>query len=375
MIPLFKVYMNELAIEFASDILRSGYIGQGKVVDQFENKLSDWFEHPYVVTTNTGTSALHLALYMLKYYGFAGLPGSNKVLTSPMTCSATNMPIVVNGYDIVWVDIDPDTLLMDLDDLEKKIDYDTRIIIIPYWGGACVDLEKLDAIRERCYRKHGFHPVVIEDCAHAFGTTYRGIKVGRWGNWSMFSLQAIKHITSIDGGVLLLPGETHYEVAKLMRWYGIDRENNKNFRCDLDIKVEGFKFHMNDVCAAVGLSNFKDIEWILEKHRDNARYYNERLKGVDGVTSLSVDKDVNSAYWLYTILVDRRDDFIKAMADRGVAVSQVHERNDKFSCFNKYETELPNLDKVSDKIVNIPVGWWVTAAERIYIVQSIKEGW
>lgn len=375
MIPLFKVYMNELAIEFVSDVLRSGYIGQGKVVDQFEEALKKWFDYPFVVTTNSGTSALHLALHMLRVCGFAGLPGSNVVLACPLTCSATNMPIVANGYDIRWVDVDPKTLLMDLGDLQRKINYDTRIIVIPYWGGACVDLDKLYQIRKRCYDKHGFHPVVIEDCAHAFGTTYKGKKLGTHGNWSMYSLQAIKHLTSIDGGLLCLPAETHYKMAKLLRWYGIDRDDNKNFRCGSDINNWGFKFHMNDVCASIGLSNFKDIEWILERHKDNAACYNKYLENIDGAVLLSVHEDVDSAYWLYTLLVERRDDFIKMMTDRGIMVSQVHERNDKFTCFDKYKTNLSNLDSVSDKIINIPVGWWVDHSTRRYIIDCIKTGW
>ena len=124
MIPLFKVYMNQHAGQAAKQVINSGYIGQGEVVSQFEKKLQAWFVNPHIVTLNSGTSGLHLALHMLKH------GGGGKVLASPLTCTATNWPILANGYDIEWVDVDPKTLNMDLDDLARKITKETKIILL-----------------------------------------------------------------------------------------------------------------------------------------------------------------------------------------------------------------------------------------------------
>jgi dTDP-4-amino-4,6-dideoxygalactose transaminase len=180
-IPLFKVYMNKQAGDAAKQVINSGYIGQGEVVSQFEKNLQAWFAHPHIVTLNTGTSALHLALHMLKELG-------TKVLTSPLTCTATNWPILANGLDIEWVDVDPKTLNMDLDDLARKITKDTKIILLTHWGGNPVDLHKVNDVLKRSYSKYGFAPKIIEDCAHSFGTKFADQYLGTHGNICMYSL-------------------------------------------------------------------------------------------------------------------------------------------------------------------------------------------
>jgi dTDP-4-amino-4,6-dideoxygalactose transaminase len=192
----------------------------------------------------------------------------------------------------------------------------------------------------------------------------------------MYSLQAIKHITAIDGGLLVLPHQDLYNRAKLIRWYGIDRGGNrKDFRCEADIVEWGFKFHMNDVCATVGMENLKDAETIIGKHRTNAKFYDDNLKGVNGVTLLERKPEHNSAFWIYSLLVENRDGFYKHMKDCGIVVSQVHERNDKHTAVKEFRSPLPTLDRILPKVVSIPVGWWVTEEERQYIVDCIKKGW
>jgi len=389
-IQLFKVHMNPNAKVEVGKILDSGYIGQGPKVEEFENNLRDYFSNDRIVTLNSGTSGLHLALHLLKtpsnrilVDGYShlekdwpGLKDGDEVLATAMTCTASNWPILANGLRIKWVDIDPTTLNMDLDDLERKITSKTKAIIVVHWGGYPVDLDRLKEIQNKAYQLHGFKPAVIEDGAHSFGSEYKGKRLGNHGNIVMYSLQAIKHITSIDGGLLVLPHQDIYNRAKLIRWYGIDRDGNrKDFRCEADIPEWGFKFHMNDVCATVGIENLKCADDIIGKHRNNAKFYDENLKNVKGVTLLDRNPNHNSAFWIYSMLVENRDGFYKHMKDYGIVVSQVHERNDKHTCVKQYKSFLPNLDKTIDKIVSIPVGWWVSKEEREYIVECIKMGW
>ena len=130
-----------------------------------------------------------------------------------------------------------------------------------------------------------------------------------------------------------------------MRWYGIDRETNKkDFRCEADISEWGFKFHMNDVNATVGLNNLKSIDDVISIHRANAKFYDEELKDVDGIQLLERKDDRESSFWIYSMLVDRRQDFMNKMKECGIMVSQVHERNDKHSCVAEYRSLLPNLE-------------------------------
>ena len=390
-IDLFKVFMAETAAEEVGKVLKSGYIGQGPKVDEFENQLKQHFNHDYVTTVNAGTSALHLALHLLKksnkenvnvtgfggYQSFwPGLEEGDEVLATPMTCTASNWPILANGLKIKWVDIDPETLNMDLDDLERKITPKTKVIMLVHWGGYPNDLDRIKEIQEKSYRLYGFKPAVIEDGAHSFGSKYKGKPIGTHGNLTMYSLQAIKHITSVDGGLLLSPHKKLNDRARLIRWYGIDRDGDrKDFRCEADIEEWGFKFHMNDVCATVGIENLKHFDTIVNRHKENAKFYDEQLKDIDGVTLLKREEGHDSAFWIYSILVENRDGFYKHMHENGIAVSQVHERNDKHTCVREFVSNLPNLERTISKVVSIPVGWWVSDEDREYIVDCIKKGW
>ena len=286
--------------------------------------------------------------------------------------------LLVYGGVVVATDknIDPTTLNMDLDDLARKITPKTKVIMLVHWGGYPNDLNKIKQIQEDALRRFGFKPAVIEDGAHSFGSEYKGKMIGGHGNLTMFSLQAIKHITSIDGGILLSPHKELHRRAKLLRWYGIDRDGDrKDFRCEADVEEWGYKFHMNDVCATVGIENLKHFKDIVGKHRGNASFYDKELIDVPGVTLLKREKGHDSAFWIYSMLVENRDGFYKWMDECGISVSQVHERNDKHTCVQEFRTSLPSLDKVIGKIVSIPVGWWVTEEQRQYIVDCIKKGW
>jgi len=392
MIPLFKVYMSKNASKEASKVINSGFIGEGPVVKKFEEALKQKFMNRYAVTTNSGTSAEHLAIRMLQnpdtnhvaYNGVTGWdqhwPGiheGDEALCTSLTCTATNFPVLANGMKIKWVDVDSNNLNMDLDDLERKLSPTTKIIYIVHWGGYPVDLDRVKQIQEKCYNLYGFKPSIIEDCAHAFGSKYKGKYLGNHGNMCTFSFQAIKHLTSVDGGLLIVPHEKLYKRAKLLRWYGIDREDNrKDFRCEADITEWGYKMHMNDVNASIGLANLKEVDDnVIAKNVANAHYYNEHLQGVPGVTLLENKEGHESSYWIYTLKVDDQEGFMRKMQEKNIMVSRVHERNDKHTCVKEFKSFLPTLDKVVKEMICIPNGWWLTDEEREYIVDTIKTGW
>jgi dTDP-4-amino-4,6-dideoxygalactose transaminase len=389
-IQLFKVHMAPTAADEVAKVLNSGYIGQGPKVEEFEKQLREYFNTDYLVTLNSGTAGLHLALHLLKKpsnhkimaeFGsttadWPGIEDGDEILATALTCTASNWPILATNLKIKWVDIDPTTLNMDLDDLERKITPKTKAIIVVHWGGYPNDLDRLKQIQQKAYNLYGFKPAIIEDGAHSFGSTYKGKRLGNHGNMVMYSLQAIKHVTSVDGGILTLPHSELFNRAKLIRWYGIDREGNrKDFRCEADIQEWGYKFHMNDVCATVGIENLAHADSIVQRHQSNADYYDNNLKDVDGVTLLTRHEDRRSAFWIYSMLVDDRDGFMNHMKKCNIIVSQVHERNDKHTCVRDYAAPLPTLDRTIGKVVSIPVGWWISNEEREYIVDCIKRGW
>ena len=380
MIPLFKVAMADEAADRVSETLRSGFIGQGPRVEEFETELKRRIGNPRVLTLNSGTSALHLALHLLRKAdparGWPGLGPDDEVLTTPLTCTATNWPILANGLKLKWVDVNPNNLNMDPDDLAAQLSPRTRAIMLVHWGGYPVDLDRVRAVQDLAQERYGVRPPVIEDGAHAWASTYKGQPLGNHGNACTFSFQAIKHLTCGDGGALVLPDEANYRRGKLIRWYGIDRETErKDFRCEADIPEWGFKFHMNDISAAIGLENLRIVDRVIARHRANAHFYNERLRDVPGVRLLEDEPDRESSYWLYTIRVERRDDFNRKMTDAGIMVSRVHERNDLHSCAREFRRPLPQLEAVVKDMICIPVGWWVTDEQRDFIAETIRKGW
>jgi dTDP-4-amino-4,6-dideoxygalactose transaminase len=391
-IPLFKVFMSSNAADSIAKVLNSGFIGQGPKVEELENDLSKYFGqfNNNVLTFNSATSAEHLAYHLLKLpytyqiqnefgasiINWPGLQQGDEVLTTALTCTATNWPILANGLKLRWVDVDPTTMNICLKDLESKLNEKTKIVTVVHWGGYPVDLVELKNIQARYRQTYGFEFMIIDDAAHSFGSKLDGQLIGTYDTITTFSLQAIKHITSVDGGFWITPYKELNERARLTRWYGIDREGPRtDFRCEADIPEWGFKFHMNDVCATVGIENLKHANTIIGTHKANGQYYNAALQNTNGVTLLENDSRKDSAYWLYTMRVERRDDFMRYMLENGIVTSRVHERNDKHTCTAEFREELPNVDLVTNDMISIPVGWWVTNENREFIVDTIKRGW
>ena len=242
-IPLFKVFMSKDAAKRAGEVINSGFIGEGPQVKKFESELRIFFEadEAYNISTvNSATSAEHLLYHYFKkdrtllenlYQGIAftsckwdALKPTDEVLTTALTCTATNWPIINSGLNLKWVDTDPKTLNMSLDDLESKINEHTRIITVVHWGGNPIDLDRLKKITDTATEKYGRKIIIIEDCAHSFGSTWKDKKIGFTGNFGTFSLQAIKHITSGDGGFISSPYASSTKSFNTLRWYGIDRD-------------------------------------------------------------------------------------------------------------------------------------------------------
>jgi dTDP-4-amino-4,6-dideoxygalactose transaminase len=383
MIPLFKVFMSKDVIEPVSQVLQSGFITQGEKVEQFENELKNFIGNPFVLTLNSATAGLTLALRLLKNkddrFNWPGFDEKEDIVLTPaLTCFATTAAILSNNVNIRWIDVDLKTSNVDLDDIKNKLSEKTKVIYVVHWGGTPVDLDSLNEIQEYSQSKFGFKPMIVEDCAHAFGSEYNGRMIGNNKNICVFSLQAIKHLTTGDGGLITLPNEILYERCKLLRWYGIDRDKRnykgKDFRLENDILEYGYKFHMNDINATIGLYNLPHIKEMLNKHRANAEFYNEKLNNIKDIKLLTINSKCKSAYWLYTIRIlnGRKYEFMEKMKEAGIMTSQVHNRNDINTCVKDYQEVLPNLDIIEKELVCIPVGWWLTQENLEYIVEKIN---
>lgn len=367
MIPLFKVSMSPDVDESLLETIHSGWIGQGDEAKRFENELGYITGNLNCLSLSAGTHGLHLALVL------AGVRAGDEVITTALTCTATNWPILMQDAKIVWADINEDDLNIDPESVREKITNKTKAIICVHWGGYPCDLLELHEIARE------YNLVLIEDAAHAYGAKYQDTIIGDcfYSDFVMFSFQAIKPLTTIDGGALFTRRDIDYQRGKLLRWYGIDRETpgKSDFRCEDQIYEFGFKYHMNDICATVGLVNLKTVNTNLKKSKDNVEYYRKELKNLNGIELIQNSLDRNSSNWLFSVLVKDRMEFVELMKDCNIMVSRVHERNDKHYCVREFKTDLPVLDKVIDEMICIPCGWWVTEGDREYIIDSIKRGW
>jgi len=365
-IVMFYPYVNERAVEMAAETLRSRWIGEGPKVRQFEEALRARFEFPYAVATNSGTAALRLALAM------AGVEPGDEVITTAMTCTATNTPILEQFAMPVFADIQHDTGNVDPNDIERRITRKTRAIVCVHWAGYPCDMDEILDIAAR----HGLP--VIEDGAHALGASYKGVSIGAISHFTMFSFQAIKQLTTGDGGLLTVLTEEHYDEARRRRWFGIDRRKRRQ-RLDgyapwLQTEV-GYKYHMNDVAAAIGLGNLEDIDWILARRHEIVAHYRAALAGVPGVTLFRREAGRNSGDWLFTMHVERRDDFCRMMRDRGVEASVCHVRNDEHPVFGGRRDDLPVLDRYEKSHISIPLHNHLSDEDVGYVIECIQGGW
>lgn len=364
MIPLFKVFMSPDAPAYVSSTLKSGYIGEGSRVEEFENVLSTYIGAD-VVTVNSGTSAIWLALDLL------GVGSNSYVIASPMTCLASNIPALHLGAKVLWADvdrsgvIDPVSVKNLLEGCSREQRTWVRAILFTSYGGVPPAYDRL--------REVAGHIPLVEDAAHAFGTEYKGQMTGTFADITCFSFQAIKLLTTGDGGALVGHSEKFVHDAKLKRWFGLDRSKG-GFRCDQEVRELGYKFHMNDIAASIGLMNLPHVPTLLEQSRENALYYDEAFT-TPYIESLSIPERPimsNPSWWLYTLLVERRDEFIEEMGKLGVQCARPHSRNDTHSIFSSSEVDLLGVKYFDDHQVAIPAGWWVNEEDREHIASSVR---
>lgn len=361
MIRLFKVFMSEDVGNEVVPTLLSGYIGDGAKVEEFEAKIGEFIGNDKVVAVNSCTSALTMALRM------SGVGLRDYVVTSPMTCLAGNEAILSLCGIPLFADVNAATGNLDLGHVKYLLATHANIkaIMCTHWGGYPCDIYGLQKLASR------YNVKLIEDAAQAFGAEYDGVKIGGHGSdFVCFSFQAIKHLTTGDGGALVVSNSNDKERAIRMRWFGLDRRLGVSMRCNQDPEEWGYKFHMSNIAASIGLANFPHIVGILDYVRNIAKTYNEAFKDLDIVLQHD-ELNVKPTYWLYTMSLKNADDFIRYMNDNGVECSKVHSRNDTKKMFSDFRY-LPNTFKFDTEHVCIPCGYWLSDNDVNYIIEKVK---
>ena len=364
-IMLFCPNVPQTAVEEVSKVLQSRWIGQGPKVLQFEKEFQQKFLSTHTaLAVGSGTDALHLA------YILADIKPGDEVIVPVFTCTATNIPLLYQGAKIRFADIEPNTLNIDVNHVRRLVNEKTKAIVCVHYGGLPCDMDELSAIAKQ------YNIPIIEDSAHALGATYKGKHIGDISDFSTFSFQAIKHITTGDGGMLTLKNKDLVEKTKRIRWFGIDRSAKQMGKWENDIYEVGYKYQMTDIAAAMGLAGLHEFDVVLLLRRFLLEQYEQKLANIPGIKVLGTGyTDRVSAAWMCTVEVERRIDFMKKLREYKIETGQVHYRNDRYTIFGGRRDDLPNMDAIEDKYMVLPLHTKMTEEDVNYIAKVIKSGW
>ena len=364
-IVLFYPYIPKKSLKILEKRLSTRWIGQGPMVDKFEKKFSKMFaKNNPCIATGAGTDALHLA------YILAGLKFGDEVIAPVYTCTATNIPFLYMGVKIKFADVDPITMNISVKSVKKLITSKTKAIVCTHYGGLPCDMDELKKIASQ--KKIP----IVEDAAHALGATYKNKPIGSLSEFTMFSFQAIKHITTGDGGMLCIKNKKLLNKARRIRWFGIDREGKQKGTWKNDIFEVGYKYQMTDIGASIGIESLKNFNKIINYRRKIYEVYlNELSKNQDIICVNDEDKRKKHAAWLFTILLEKKDFLQKKLREKGIETNQVHFRNDKYSVFKKFvkNSKFPNMDYIEDKYLVLPIHHKVKISDVKYICQLINK--
>lgn len=364
-IVLFYPHIPNGAIEEVSAVLRSRWVGQGPRVEQFEKEFAERFGGKgKALAVGSGTDALHLA------YLLAGLKKGDEVISPVFTCTATNIPFLYMGVTVRFADIEPTTLNINVEHVRTLINEKTKAIVCVHYGGLPCNMAELQAIAAKT------NIPIIEDAAHALGAAYQGKLIGTISPFTMFSFQAIKHLTTGDGGMLVLQDENLLKKGERIRWFGIDRSDKQKGKWENDITEIGYKYQMTDIGAAMGLCALREFSETLAHRQMLFAKYKKGLANVPGIRLMGTEyTDRTHAAWLCTALVEKRKDFMHCLRSHHIESGQVHYRNDRYTILGGRRHDLPNMDAVEDSYIVLPLHTKMTDEDVAFICQVVKEGW
>lgn len=330
MLKLFKPFMAKEAIVNLKRVLYSGQLAEGIEVKNFEYELCNILKKDNIVLLNSGSSALELA------YELAEIKKNDEVIVPVLTCTATNLPLVRRGAKIIFADINKD-LNIDIQDVKRKITKKTKAIVFVHFGGNNRGLRELLKL---CKDKH---IKLIEDSAQSIGSNYWGK-----GDFACVSLQAIKTITSGDGGFLVCKRKKDYKKAKKLRWFGYDREK-KQKKGDIDLKLAGYKYHMNDISASIG--------------RNNLKYFSKLKKHQEKLAKIYKSYGLFAYTWLAGGFTTDYKGLKAEMAKNGIEIGQHHYPNNKYTIFKDYPADCPMMNSLEKFYFFVPFHWDVSLSD------------
>ena len=347
MIPVYRPYHDDKEIKYLKEVIDSGWWGLGPKTAEFEQKFAEYIGTKYAIALNSATAALHLALMCIDVK-------DAEVISPAMTFVSTNHAILYNGGIPVFCDIEPENLNVTAENISKLITNRTKAIIVVHYGGYSCEM---DPIMELA-KDHNLY--VIEDCAHACGGRYKGKMLGSIGDFGSFSFQAVKNLSTGDGGMLTTNNEEWAERLNKLRWVGIskgtfDRGAGNSYDWFYDVTELGYKYHMNDIAAAIGLAQLEKLEWMNDQRRYWSDRYRDAFSAYPEIKCPPVKEYMLPACHNFVIKTPNRDEIRQRLNENGIASGVHYYPNHLFEMYKKYYRELPVSEKIWKELITIPL--------------------
>lgn len=357
------------------DTLRSGWLTTGPKTREFERRFAEYIGCKHAIGLNSCTAGLHLSLVAL------GIGSGDEVITTPITFAATANVIVLQGATPVFVDVDPETLNIDANQIESHISDKTKVILpVHLFGHPC----EMEAI-VRIARRHNL--AVVEDAAHAIETQYHGEKVGNIGDLASFSFYATKNITTGEGGMLTTNRDDLAEKIRVLSLHGISADawhrHGEGEYLHWDVIYPGYKYNMFDIQAALGIHQLKKIETFWQRRKRCVEIYNEAFKKVPEIQLLSEKENIKHAHHLYAILLKTehltagRDVVLQALSDAGIGVGvhfrALHLMSFYRQAFGFKRGDFPNAEYASDRLISLPLYPKMREGDVRRVIAALKE--
>ena len=363
-VPLFYPHIPKSSIKSLKKVLAGRWIGQGPLVDIFEKQFQKKFtKNLPCIAVGSGTDALHLA------YLLAEIKKNDEVICPLFTCTATNIPLLYIGAKIKFADVDPDTLNISIDHVKKLITKKTKAIVFVNYGGLPCDLKELNSIAKKNNIK------LIQDAAQSLGSTYNDKPITEYSDFTIFSFQAIKHISSGDGGLLCLKNKKLKKKAYRMRWFGIDRLKKQGGTWENDIKEIGYKYQMTDLGASILIESLKEFKKISSHRKKIFNIYLKKLRNNKYIKIINKRGKFTHSAWLFTILTDKKDYLQKKLRQANIETNQVHFRNDRYSIFKSFikNKKFPNMNSIEKKYLVLPIHTKMKISDANYVANTVNK--
>ena len=355
--------------------MKSGWLGTGPKVARFETDFAKYKGAKYTAAVNSGTAALHLSLLA------AGLKSEDEVITTPLTFCATVNAIIHAGATPVLADIDSATMNIDHNEVEKKITSKTKAILPVHFAGRPCNMDALCAIAARYNLK------IIEDCAHAIETEYKGRKAGTLGDFGCFSFYVTKNVVTGEGGMVVAKNEEDIARIKMLALHGMTKDAWRRFSDEgykhYYVAECGFKYNMMDLQAAIGIHQLKRVETNWQRRQKIWQVYNDAFSDLPFGLPASVEPDTRHAYHLYTILIDKektgisRDEFLNAMTANNIGVGvhylSIPEHPYYQKTFGWKPEDYPDAMYIGRQTVSLPISAKLTDEDVGDVVEAVRE--